>query len=113
MTSPDLVPLGNYRGFNMTLSFDSYGKEYRVTLKGAKTHEVRLGTDIHGSITRLDNGLEGFGETICRCENSLAETRAQMETAKGKIDRQFPQEAEYQEKSARLKELNVLLKLDE
>jgi len=36
-----------------------------------------------------------------------------FETAKGEVDRPFPQEAEYQEKSARLKELNVLLKLDE
>ncbi|MDR1537053.1 MAG: hypothetical protein LBU32_03490 [Clostridiales bacterium] len=113
MTSPDPVPLGEYSGFQIALSFDTYGKEYRVTFKGAMTHEVKLGTDIHGNITRLDNALEGFEETIRRCENSLAETKTQMETAKCKVVRPFPQEAEYQEKSARLKELNVLLKLDE
>ena len=113
MTSPDPVPLGNYRGFDMTLSFDAFAKEYRVTLKGALSHEVKLGTDIHGNITRIDNALEGFGETIRRCENNLASVNEQMEAAKSEVGRPFPQEAEYQEKSARLKELNVLLKLDE
>ncbi|MDR1538000.1 MAG: hypothetical protein LBU32_08385 [Clostridiales bacterium] len=63
--------------------------------------------DIHGSITRLDNGLEGVGETIRRYESDLAETKMQMETAKGEVDRPFPQEAEYQEKS----EQGVLLNM--
>jgi hypothetical protein len=94
MNSPDPVPLGEYRGFQMILSFDTYGKEYRVTLSGALSHTVKLGTDIHGNITRLDNALEGFEETIRRCENSLAETNEQMKTAKGEVDRPFSQEAE-------------------
>jgi predicted RNase H-like nuclease (RuvC/YqgF family) len=77
------------------------------------THDVKLGTDIHGNITRLDNALEGFEETMRRCENSLISVKEQMETAKSEVDRPSPQEQEYQEKSSRLKELNVLLKLDE
>jgi predicted nuclease with TOPRIM domain len=113
MTSPDPTPPGNYRGFGMALSFDAFGKEYRIELKGALTHTVRLGTDIHGNITRLDNALEGFGDAIRRLETNLASTREQTETAKGEVDRPFPQEDEYREKSARLKELNILLKLDE
>jgi hypothetical protein len=32
-----------------------------------------------------------------------------MEAAKGEVGRPFPQESEYREKSARLKELDVLL----
>ncbi|MDR0489666.1 MAG: helicase, partial [Oscillospiraceae bacterium] len=113
MTSPDPVPLGSYRGFDMTLSFDTFGKEYRVTMQGALTHEVKLGTDIHGNITRLDNVLEGFGESFKSCENRLTGVQTQLEAAKGEVDRPFPQETEYQDKSALLKELNVLLKLDE
>jgi hypothetical protein len=64
MTSPDPVPLGEYRGLQMILSFDSYGKEYRVTLSGKLSHTVKLGTDIHGNITRLDNALEGFQQSL-------------------------------------------------
>jgi hypothetical protein len=113
MASPDPVPLGSYRGFGMALSFDTFGKEYRVALKGALTHEVRLGTDIHGNIARLDNALEGFGESLNNCESRLAGVQTQLETAKGEVGRPFPQEQEHREKSARLKELDVLLKLDE
>jgi hypothetical protein len=113
MTSPDTAPLGDYRGFGMTLSFDTFAKEYRIDLKGALTHTVGLGTDIYGNITRLDNALEGFEESLRRCESKLTDVRAQMEAAKGEVDRIFPQEAEYKEKSARLKELDILLKLDE
>jgi len=112
MTSPDTVPLGEYRGLAMELYFDPFGKEYRVTLRSAISYDVRLDTDVHGNITRLDNRLDGITDLIVGHEKKLADVHAQMEAAKGEVDRPFPQEAEYKEKSARLKELNVLLKLD-
>jgi hypothetical protein len=113
MTSPDPVPLGEYRGFQMILSFDPYAKEYKVTLSGALSHTVALGTDIHGNITRLDNSIAGFTDSLKNCEGSLADTRAQMKAAQGEVLRPFPQEQEYQEKSLRLKEVNSLLNMDE
>jgi hypothetical protein len=113
MTSPDPVPLGEYRGFSMILSFDSFSKEYRITLSGALSHTVPLGTDIHGNITRLDNRLDGFAEALRQCEGQLEGVQTQLEAAKGEVDRPFPQEQEYAEKSARLKELNILLNMDE
>ena len=113
MTSPDPVPLGEYRGFQMILSFDTFGKEYCVTLSGALSHSVKLGTDIHGNITRLNNVLEGFADSLTQCEGRLANTQAQLEAAKGEVDRPFPQEQEYTDKSARLKELNILLNMDQ
>jgi len=113
MTSPDPVALGEYRGFQMILSFDSFTKEYRVTLSGALSHTVALGSDIHGNITRLDNALERFAESLQSCETRLEEAKTQLEAAKGEVDRPFPQEQEYTEKAARLKELNILLNMDE
>ena len=113
MISPDPVALGEYRGFQMILSFDIFAKEYRVTLSGALSHTVGLGLDIHGNITRLDNALERFAESLQSCETKLEEVRAQLETAKSEVDRPFPQEQEYTEKAARLKELNILLNMDE
>ena len=113
MTSPDPVALGEYRGFPMILSFDSFSKEYCVTLSGALSHTVTLGTDIHGNITRLDNALEGFAAKLENCESSLAETKTQMESAQDEVNRPFPQEQTYQEKSKRLKEVNSLLNMDE
>lgn len=113
MTSPDLVALGEYRGFQMILSFDSFAKEYRVTLSGALSHTVALGSDIHGNITRLDNALERFAESLQSCETKLEEAKTQLAAAKGEVDRPFPQEQEYADKSARLKALNILLNMDE
>jgi hypothetical protein len=113
LKSPDPVPMGEYRGFGMTVSFDAFGREYQIELKGALTHTVRLGTDIHGNIARLDNAIGAFAENLRYRERELAEVLTQTKAAKGELDRPFPQETEYREKSARLKELNVLLKLDE
>ena len=113
MTSPDPTPVGHYRGFDMGLSFDTYGKEYRMTLKGAMTHMVKLGTDIHGNITRLDNALSGFEELALRAERGLASAKEQLEAAKGELGRSFLQETEFQEKSKRLNELNILLNMDQ
>jgi hypothetical protein len=112
MTSPDPVPLGEYRGFQMILAFDSYSKEYRVTFSGALSHTLSLSTDIHGNITRLDNKLEGLADSLKKCESELDGVQRQMEAAKSEVDRPFKQEQEYTEKSSRLKELNILLNMD-
>jgi hypothetical protein len=113
MTSPDPVPLGEYRGFQMVLHFEPFAREYRVTLSGALSHTVSLGTDIHGNITRLDNALEGFATKLENCESSLANTQEQMKAAQGEVLRPFPKEQEYLTKSMRLKQVNTLLNMDE
>lgn len=69
--SADPVPLGSYRGFQMELSFDSFRNEFDVTLKGAVSHRVALGTDARGNITRLDNALAGILERLERANEQL------------------------------------------
>ena len=60
MTSPDPVPLGQYRGFAMELSFDSFTRTFKVTLQNELRHTTELGTDLYGNILRLDNLLASF-----------------------------------------------------
>ena len=60
MTSPDAVPLGQYRGFAMSLSFDSFAKAYVITMKNELTHTTHLGTDVFGNIQRMDNALNSL-----------------------------------------------------
>jgi N12 class adenine-specific DNA methylase len=112
MTSPEAVPLGNYRGFAMDLSFDTFNKEYRVTLKGAISHTVPLGSDIFGNITRIDNIMDALPAKLDSCKELLLAARTQMENAKIEVSRPFPQEAELAEKTARLSEVNIKLNLD-
>ena len=111
-TTPDAAPLGRYRGFSMELYFDSFSREYKITLKNALHHTTALGTDVFGNIQRLDNLLEGFAERLKDCEEQLANTRVQFANAQEQVKRPFPQEQELKEKTVRLDELNILLNMD-
>ena len=112
MTSPDPIPLGQYRGFEMELFFETFSKEYRLTMKGALSHTVSLGTDIFGNIQRMDNVLAGFEEMMHNAEAQLANVHVQLENAKHDVDLPFPQEDELKTKMARLDELNITLNMD-
>jgi hypothetical protein len=113
MTSPDPVPLGEYRGFPLILSFDNFFKEYKVTLSGALSHTVGLGTDIHGNITRLDNALAGFASSLQNCREQLTETETQLKAAQSEVTRPFAQELELASKAKRLADVNSLLNMNE
>lgn len=112
MTSPDPIPIGQYRGFDMELSFDTFSREYKITLIHQLRHTVTLGTDIFGNIQRLDNTFSSFEERMTACANQLENTRVQLENAKAEVQKPFPQEEELAAKTARLNELNALLNLD-
>ena len=113
MTSPDPVPIGSYRGFDMTLTFDTFAKEYRLTLHHALSHTTPLGTDIRGNITRIDNLLEGLEKQLQMTAEHLETTKSQQADAEKQSKRIFPQEEELQAKTARLNELNARLNMDE
>ena len=113
MTGSDAVLLGQYRGFSMVLAYDGRSNEYRITLKGTLSHTVTLGADVFGNITRLDNALENLAGSLEAEQNRLEETRGQLETARAELQTPFAREAELAEKTKRLKELNILLNMDE
>ncbi len=112
MTSPEAVHIGTYRGFDMELSFDSYSREYKITLRNQLSHYTALGTDIFGNIQRLDNVLDHMDERLQDCENRLAATKQQLESAKVEVEKPFTHEDELKTKTERLNELNALLNLD-
>jgi len=112
MNSPDAIPLGEYRGFQMELYFDTVQRNYVVKLKGKTSRDVPLGDDAHGNIVRIDNGIERFEETLADTKNSLENTEKQFETAKQEIEKPFAKEEELRAKTARLDELNILLNMD-
>ena len=87
MESPAPVIIGSYRGFQMELSFNAFGKKYRVALIGKLRHSVSLGTDIHGNITRLDNKLAGLPLDLNVSTEELDNLRTQMENARTEVER--------------------------
>lgn len=113
MTGSDAVLLGQYRGFSMVLAYDGMSNEYRITLKGSLSHTVTLGADVFGNITRLDNALENLAGNLDAERAKLEEAKVQLENARTELATPFAREDELTEKTARLKELNILLNMDE
>ena len=107
------VQIGSYRGFQMSLTLEDFGRDYVLTLKGQMTHRVTLGKDPRGNLTRIDNALNGMAERLATVQSKLESLYSQMETAKAELGKPFPQENELRVKSARLAELNIALNIDD
>ena len=107
------VPIGSYRGFQMSLTLEDFGKQYILTLKGKMSHRVELGKDARGNLIRIDNALTNMESRLARVQDKLDTLHAQMETAKAELGKPFPQEEELKQKSARLAELNIELNIDD
>ena len=112
MLSPEATQIGSYRGLTLELSFDTFAREYRLTMIGKLRHTVTLGTDVFGNLQRMDNALEGLPIKEQACREQLSNLQTQLETAKAEVQKPFPREAELNTKTARLEELNSLLNLD-
>lgn len=113
MRSPEPVPLGEYRGFTMTLSFDTFSREYQIELKNKMRHRVSLGSDINGNIIRIDNALDNIEKRLQHVMEQHENVTKQYETAKLEVTKPFVSEDELQQKTRRLDELNILLNMDE
>lgn len=113
MTGFDAVFLGQYRGFSLTLSYDGTSNEYRMTTKGTLSHTAVLGADVFSNLTRMDNVIDGLASKLEGVRSELAETQTQLENARTELAAPFAREAELAEKTDRLKELNILLNMDE
>ncbi len=105
--------MGSYRGFELSLRFDTFRNEHQAVLKGKLKYTVSLGSDPHGSIVRLDNALSNFADRITAAENELDTLKQQQAAAQIEVEKPFPQEEELAQKSARLAELNAQLDVDE
>lgn len=109
----DPVPIGSYRGFDMSLTLEGFGKEYMLTLKGKMTHKVELGKDPRGNLTRIDNALNNIEKRLDTVKERLDALYVQVENAKAELGKPFPQEEELRTKSARLAELNAELNIED
>ena len=112
MLSPAATQVGSYRGLTLELAFDTFAREYRLTMIGQLRHTVTMGTDVFGNLQRMDNALEGLPIKEQACREQLSNLQTQLETAKAEVQKPFPREAELNTKTARLEELNTLLNLD-
>jgi hypothetical protein len=113
MTNKEPIEIGEYRGFKMMLSFDTFDRTFHLGMKNNLSYDVELGSDPFGNITRIDNALNNISNKLENSKTNLEDTKKQYENAKKEIERPFPQEEELKQKSKRLDELNIQLNLNE
>ena len=111
-TSPEPIPIGEYRGFKMELLFEVMTRTFQLTLQHDLKHRVTLGNDVFGNIQRIDNMLDSFADRKVESIGQLENVKTQLEYAKQEVDKPFIYEEELQTKSNRLEELNIMLNMD-
>ena len=109
-TEGQIADLG---GFAISSRFDAFAQTFKLTIKRQSSYTIELGSDPAGNIQRILNALASIEKTLPQVERRLETLQQQLAEAKEEVQRPFPQEAELNEKSARLAELNALLDMDE
>ena len=105
--------VGEYAGFKMAVSFDSFNHKFVMNLKGQLSHNLEVGSDPLGNIARINHALESMPKQLAEAQTKLETVERQLETAKVEVTKPFVQEAELAEKLERLSALNALLNMDE
>ena len=108
----DPVQIGTYRGFTMSVSFNTFEKTYELALRGQMTHRAVLGADPRGNLVRIDNALDKMPERLTSVQAQLENLYQQQKAAQAEVGKPFPQEEELKVKTARLTELDALLNMD-
>ena len=105
--------IGEYAGFKMSVSFDSFNHKFVMNVKGQLSHNLEIGSDPLGNIARINHALESMPKELAEAKTKLDNVEHQLETAKVEVQKPFAQEEELAEKLDRLSALNALLNMDE
>ena len=113
MNSNAATEIGEYLGFQMSVSFDTFASKFKLHLKGNITHSIEIGADPFGNLQRVHNHLEAMESKKAEVEQKLTNIEKQLEIAKIEVTKPFAQEQELVDKLERLAQLNALLNMDE
>ena len=94
------MDIGNYQGFNMRIQFDSWSKEFILSVKHESVSKVHLGADALGNITRINNLLESYPEKLAEAEQRLETVQEQLTNAKEEVGKPFTKEEELEDTEA-------------
>ena len=106
------MKIGEYRGLTLSLHYDVFKSSVLLTMRGSMTHIAELGQDARGNLIRIENALGGIPARMEKAKAQLDNLHQQMAAAREELGKPFPQEAELQQKSARLAELDAALNMD-
>ena len=105
----EIEEIGKYRGLKMELEI--VAGDYILALKGESAYSIKLGKDVFGNITRMDNAITDIEKKLNNTNNDLENLKQQFENAKIQVKVPFDKERELQEKIIRLNEVNKELEI--
>ena len=106
------LDIGHYRGFLMSLSYDSFANHFNLTLHGQMHHSVELGPDARGNMVRLDNCFSAIPTRLAVLRDNLTNLYEQQNAAGKELGKPFQYEEELKTKSERLAFLDAELNMD-
>lgn len=77
-----LRSLANMQVFKMAVSFDAFNHKFVMNLKGQLSHNLEVGSDPLGNISRINHGLETMPKQLMEAQTKLETVEHQLETEK-------------------------------
>ena len=104
--------IGEYRGFNLIVSFDHLSRKALLYIKGHTSYKIELGSSETGNITKIDNSINNISSLIDEYTDSIEQLNFQLTTAKTELEKPFPMEQKLMQMITRQTELTALLNID-
>lgn len=104
--------IGEYRGFDLYIQFNSLSQYYIMSLKKELYYPVELGNDVYGNLTRIDNAIENIPKSLKVEKELLQNTLQQLHNAELEVEKPFEKEDELNDALKKLSKINKELDLD-
>lgn len=104
--------IGEYRGFDLYIQFNSLSQYYIMSLKKELYYPVELGNDVYGNLTRIDNAIENIPKSLKVEKELLQNTLQQLHNAELEVEKPFEKEDELNNALKKLSKINKELDLD-
>lgn len=104
--------IGEYRGFDLYIQFNSLSQYYIMSLKKELYYPVELGNDVYGNLTRIDNAIENIPKSLKVEKELLQNTLQQLHNAELEVKKPFEKEDELNNALKKLSKINKELDLD-
>lgn len=104
--------IGEYRGFDLYIQFNSLSQYYIMSLKKELYYPVELGNDVYGNLTRIDNVIENIPKSLKVERELLQNTLQQLHNAELEVEKPFEKEDELNDALKKLSKINKELDLD-
>ena len=108
----DKKHIGEYRGFDLYIQFNSLSQYYIMSLKKELYYPVELGNDVYGNLTRIDNAIENIPKSLKVEKELLQNTLQQLHNAELEVKKPFEKEDELNDALKKLSKINKELDLD-